>query len=128
MTPHFCFLHGWCIDGNYWEKQVDYFSKNYNVFAIDIPGFGKSRAKRLNWTVEEYANDVTAFIDIMNLKNVMIVGHSMAGEIMLQLALSSNSRIAGVVGVDNFKSIDVSFTPEQMKQMTDFFPNVAKRL
>lgn len=116
------FLHGWCIDGTYWKNQVDYFSKNYNVYAIDLPGFGKSKAERANWTIEEYANDVIVFIDTMNLKNVVIIGHSMAGEIMLQTALSNNSKIVGIVGVDNFKFIDVSFTPEQMKQMTDFFP------
>ena len=116
------FLHGWCIDGTYWENQVEYFSKTYSVYAIDLPGFGKSKAERTNWTVEEYANDVTAFIDTMNLKNVVIIGHSMAGEIMLQTALSNNPKIVGIVGVDNFKLIDVVFTPEQMKQMTDFFP------
>ena len=58
----------------------------------------------------------------MNLKNVVIIAHSMAGEIMLQTALSNNPKIVGMVGVDNFKSIDVSLTPEQMKQMTDFLP------
>lgn len=120
------FLHGWCIDGMYWKNQVEYFSKNYSVYAIDLPGFGKSKAKRTNWTIEEYANDVTAFIDTLNLKNVVIVGHSMAGEIMLQAALVNNPRIAGIVGVDNFKIIDVAFTPEQMKQMTDFLPMLEK--
>ncbi|NOZ83897.1 MAG: alpha/beta hydrolase [Epsilonproteobacteria bacterium] len=114
------FLHGWCIDGTYWKNQVDYFSKNYNVYAIDLPGFGKSKTERINWTIEEYANDVTAFIETMNLKNVVIIGHSMAGEIMLQTALTNNPKIVGIVGVDNFKLIDVVLTPEQMKQMTDF--------
>jgi pimeloyl-ACP methyl ester carboxylesterase len=118
------FLHGWCIDATYWKNQVDYFSKNYNVYAIDLPGFGKSNAERTNWTIEEYANDVTAFIDTMKLKNVVIIGHSMAGEIMLQTALTNNPKIAGLVGVDNFKFIDLAFTPEQMKQMTDFFPRL----
>jgi len=120
------FIHGWCIDGTYWKNQVEYFSKNYNVYAIDLPGFGNSKAERINWTIEEYANDVTAFIDTMNLKNVVIIGHSMAGEIMLQTALSNNPKIVGIVGVDNFKLIDVVFTPEQMKQMTDFFPMLEK--
>jgi pimeloyl-ACP methyl ester carboxylesterase len=120
------FLHGWCIDGMYWKNQLEYFSGNYDVYAIDLPGFGKSTAQRTNWTIEEYANDVTAFIDTMNLKNVVIIGHSMAGEIMLQTALTNNPKIAGVVGVDNFKFIDVAFTPEQMKQMTDFFPKLDK--
>jgi pimeloyl-ACP methyl ester carboxylesterase len=116
------FLHGWCIDGTYWENQVECFSENYNVYAIDLPGFGKSKAVRTHWTIEEYADDVAAFIDAMNLKNVVIIGHSMAGEIMLQTALSNNPKIVGIVGVDNFKLIDVVFTPEQIKQMNDFFP------
>jgi pimeloyl-ACP methyl ester carboxylesterase len=120
------FLHGWCIDGMYWKNQVDYFSKTYNVFAIDLPGFGKSKAERTNWTIEEYANDVTAFIDTMKLENVVIIGHSMAGEIMLQTALTNNPKIVGIVGVDNFKLIEVEFTPEQMKQMNDFFPMLKK--
>lgn len=47
-------------------------------------------------------------------------------KIMLQIALSNNPKIIGIVGVDNFKTIDVSFTPEQMKQMTDFFPLLEK--
>lgn len=115
------FLHGWCIDAMYWKNQVDFFSEEYSVYAIDLPGFGKSKAKRTSWTIEEYANDVIAFIDIMNLKNVVIIGHSMAGEIMLEVAMTNNPRITGIVGVDNFKFIDVLFTPEQMKQMTDFF-------
>lgn len=86
------FLHGWCIDATYWKNQVEYFSKNFNVYAIDLPGFGKSKAERTNWTIEEYANDVTVFIDTMNLKNVVIIGHSMAGEIMLQTVVFSYFR------------------------------------
>ncbi len=120
------FLHGWCIDGTYWMDQVDYFSKHYNVFAIDLPGFGNSTAERTNWTIEEYANDVTAFIDIMNLKHVVIVGHSMSGEIILQTALTNNPKIVGIVGIDNFKLIDVVFTPEQLNQMNDFFQLLEK--
>jgi pimeloyl-ACP methyl ester carboxylesterase len=116
------FLHGWCINGFYWQNQITDFAKTYTVCSIDLPGFGKSKANRVNWTIEEYAKDISHFIDTLNLKNVILVGHSMSGEIILQTALSNNPRIIGVVGVDNFKFIDVEFTPEQMKQMTDFFP------
>lgn len=120
------FLHGWCIDGSYWENQLEYFSKNYSVYAIDLPGFGRSKAKRINWTIEEYASDVAAFIDTLNLQNVVLIGHSMAGEIMLQTALTRNPKITGIIGIDNFKFIDVAFTPELQKQITDFFPMLEK--
>ena len=116
------FLHGWCIDKTYWNCQLNYFSKKYNTFAIDLSGFGKSTANRQNWTIEEYAEDVNAFIDSLHLKNVVIIGHSMSGEIMIQTAMLNNPGIIGLVGVDNFKTLDIEYTPEQMKQMTDFFP------
>ena len=84
------FLHGWCINGTYWKNQLEYFSKNFSVYAIDLPGFGKQKADRTNWNIVEYAHDVAAFIDTLGLKlkNVVIIGHSMADEIMLQIALT----------------------------------------
>jgi pimeloyl-ACP methyl ester carboxylesterase len=116
------FLHGWCIDKTYWNNQINHFSKQYATLAIDLPGFGKSTANRQHWTIEEYAEDVNSLIDSLHLKNVVLIGHSMSGEIMIQTAMLNNQNIIGLIGVDNFKALDVEFTPEQMKQMTDFFP------
>jgi pimeloyl-ACP methyl ester carboxylesterase len=115
------FLHGWCIDKSYWNNQINYFSNEYATLAIDLPGFGKSNATRHNWTIGEYAEDVNSFIDSLHLKNVILIGHSMSGEIMIQTAMLNNPNIIGLIGVDNFKALDVVHTPEQMKQMTDFF-------
>ncbi len=120
------FLHGWCIDAAYWKDQLEWFSKTHQVIALDLPGFGRSKAQRTDWTIEEYALDVAALMDAMDLKNVVVVAHSMAGEIMLQTALTNNPRVVGIVGVDNFKMIDVVLTPQQMKQMTDFLPLLEK--
>src|SRR5690606_14418080 len=112
------FLHGWCINSLYWENQLSHFSNTYKVYALDLPGFGKSTAKRENWAIEEYATDVNEFIETLNLKNVVIVGHSMAGEIMVQAALNKNQEIIGLIGVDNFKHVEVEFGPEEMEQMS----------
>ena len=115
------FIHGWCINSSYWDNQMAYFAKANTVYAIDLPGFGKSSATRENWSIEEYANDVNAFIEILDLKNVILIGHSMSGYIALQASLSNNSRISGLVGVDNFKSFNNSVTSEQMKERESFF-------
>lgn len=115
------FIHGWCINSSYWDNQMAYFAKANTVYAIDLPGFGKSSATRKNWSIEEYANDVNAFIEILDLKNVILIGHSMSGYIALQASLSNNSRISGLVGVDNFKSFNNNVTSEQMKERESFF-------
>ena len=115
------FLHGWCINSSYWREQIAFFANDYTVYAPDLPGFGKSTASRDQWTIEEYAKDIAAFMDGLNMKNVVIVGHSMSGDIMLEVALNNKEAVIGLVGIDNYKFIDVAFTPEQAEEMAGFF-------
>ena len=114
------FIHGWCINSSYWEGQQDYFSSKYKTIALDLPGFGESTAIRENWTIEEYSKDIIRFMNHLELKNVILIGHSMAGEIVLETALTNHPSIKGIIGVDNFKMIDVQFTAEQIEQMNGF--------
>ena len=114
------FIHGWCINSNYWEGQQDYFSSKYKTIALDLPGFGESTAIRENWTIEEYSKDIIRFMNHLELKNVILIGHSMAGEIVLETALTNHPSIIGIIGIDNFKMIDVQFTAEQIEQMNGF--------
>lgn len=120
------FIHGWCINSSYWEDQQDYFSSEYKTIALDLPGFGNSEAERENWTIEEYSRDILSFIDHLNLKNVILIGHSMAGEIILETSLARHSAIKGIVGIDNFKMIDVQFTPQQYEEMNGFLKMIEK--
>ena len=106
------FVHGWGINKSYWANQVDYFSKEYRVVTLDLPGFGESGKNRTSWTVDNYAKDISAVLTKLNLKNVILVGHSMSGVIVLETALTNPSRIIGVVGVDNFKTFGVVETPQ----------------
>ncbi|MCG8573430.1 MAG: alpha/beta hydrolase [Flavobacteriales bacterium] len=115
------FLHGWCINASYWEAQLNYFKDKYSVYAIDLAGFGQSTASRDHWTIEEYARDVIAFINELQLKNVILVGHSMSGAVMMETAIKFPEPIIGLVGVDNFKFIDLILPPEQAKMMQSLF-------
>jgi len=114
------FIHGWCINKKYWEAQLDYFSTNYKSIALDLPGFGESTAERDRWTIEEYSKDIINFMDRLKLKNVILIGHSMAGEIILETALTDHPSIKGLIGIDNFKMIDVQFTAKQLEEMNGF--------
>nr|WP_067062444.1 alpha/beta hydrolase [Mucilaginibacter sp. L294] len=104
------FVHGWAINKTYWEKQVAYFGKRYRVVTIDLPGFGKSGKNRKDWSTAAYGQDIKNIIDQLKLKNVILVGHSMAGDIILQGAVDAPKNVLAVVGVDNFKSVGVPWT------------------
>ncbi|MBB5394979.1 alpha/beta fold hydrolase [Mucilaginibacter sp. AK015] len=99
------FVHGWCINKSYWADQVAYFGKKYRVVTIDLPGFGKSGRNRTKWNTAAYGQDIKNVIDQLGLKNVVLVGHSMAGNIVLQGAVDAPENVIALVGVDNFKSV-----------------------
>lgn len=113
------FVHGWAINKGYWSNQIDYFAKYYRIVAIDLPGFGQSGKSRDNWSTAEYASDVDSVIAQLNLKRVILVGHSMAGDIVLQAAIENPGKVIAVVGVDNFKNVGAPNTSQSKKEFED---------
>lgn len=69
---------------------------DYSVYAVDLPGHGKSEGKSKS-SIDEYSNDIIDFIDAMDLENVCLIGHSMGAAIALNASLSQHWRICSVV-------------------------------
>ncbi|HTH83065.1 MAG TPA: alpha/beta hydrolase [Mucilaginibacter sp.] len=113
------FVHGWAINKGYWANQAAYFGKRYRVVAIDLPGFGESGKNRDKWGTTEYSSDVDSVIKELNLKKVILVGHSMSGDIVLQSAIDNPDRVIGIVGVDNFKNVGAPQTEADKKGFAD---------
>lgn len=113
------FVHGWAIDQSYWSQQAEEFCSAYRVVTIDLPGHGRSGKNRSSWTVEDYAGDVRAVIDQLHLDNVVLIGHSMAGNISLEAALN-NEKVLAVVGVDNFKGVSDEYSAKMKSRIGDF--------
>ncbi len=99
------FVHGWCINKTYWSEQESFFKDRFRIVAMDLPGFGQSGKNRTNWSTEMYGRDVDSVIVALNLKNVILIGHSMSGDIVLEAAVHAPERVIGLVGVDNFKNV-----------------------
>jgi pimeloyl-ACP methyl ester carboxylesterase len=107
------FVHGWCINKTYWSDQVAFFSDKYRVVTVDLPGFGQSGKNRTSWNAETFGSDIDSVLSQLNLKNVILVGHSMAGDIVLQAAINAPDRVIGLVGVDNFKNVGYTETKQE---------------
>lgn len=107
------FVHGWCINKSYWTYQVAFFSKKYRVVTMDLPGFGKSGKNRTAWNTVTFGKDVNTVIAQLHLKNVILIGHSMAGDIVVQAAINAPKEVIGLVGIDNFKNVGVGETPSR---------------
>jgi pimeloyl-ACP methyl ester carboxylesterase len=115
------FIHGWCINKEYWNDQSKYFSDKYKVVTLDLPGFGQSGKNRTEWTFEQYAADINEFIKTQELKNVILIGHSMSGDILLLMDTKHPESVIGIVGIDNLKKLGVILLEEESKQVENFF-------
>src|SRR5271156_3637650 len=62
------FLHGWCGDREYWKHQVEVFTADYRVVALDQAGHGESGRSRKAWTADGLAGDVKAVVKALGLK------------------------------------------------------------
>jgi pimeloyl-ACP methyl ester carboxylesterase len=118
--PALIFIHGWCCDRSYWDEQLSHFAQQYKVVAIDLAGHGDSGLERKAWTMEAYGEDVVAVVNKLKLQEVILVGHSMGGYVILEAARRLPERIIGLVGVDTLndfaqqisqEEIDALFTP-----------------
>jgi len=109
------FVHGWCINKTYWSGQIDHFKDRYRVVTVDLPGFGESGKNRTEWTPEAYGADVDSVLSKLDLKHAVLIGHSMAGDIVVNAAINAPGRVIALVGVDNFKNI----RPETEEQKND---------
>ena len=116
------FVHGWCINKEYWNDQSRYFCDKYKIVTLDLPGFGRSGKNRADWTFEQYAEDIHAFINAEKLKNVILIGHSMSGDILLLMDTKYPEDMIGIVGIDNLKKPGVKLSEEENKQIAGFLP------
>lgn len=111
------FVHGAFIDRNYWSAQIDHFKQDYQVVTVDLPGHGKSGKNRTIWTIQELGEDVCTLIETLHLKNVLLIGHSMGGDVILEVAVKCPDSVIGFVGVDNFKNAGTAMPDEIQNQI-----------
>jgi pimeloyl-ACP methyl ester carboxylesterase len=113
------FVHGWCCDGRYWREQAPYFAKKYRVVTVDLAGHGKSGHSRKIYSVDSYGQDVKAVMEATDAKNVILIGHSMGGEIVVEAARLEPNRVIGIIGADSLHNVEEDINEQMVKGMTD---------
>src|SRR5687768_8549381 len=74
------FVHGWCCHRRFWDRQVEHFASHYTVVSIDVGGHGASGRDRTQWIVSAFGQDIVAVVAQRGLEQVVLIGHSMAGQ------------------------------------------------
>lgn len=97
------FVHGNSCSSVVFKKQFAHFGKEYRIIAIDLPGHGKSDNAEhpdTGYTIPGYAKLLDEITTHLQLKQFVVVGFSLGGNIALQWTQISK-RIKGVMMVSS---------------------------
>lgn len=80
-------VHGLGSSTQDWELQVPALAACHRVIALDVRGHGRSDKPRQQYRIADFAGDVAALIEHLQLAPVHLVGISMGGMIGFQLGV-----------------------------------------
>ena len=95
--PPLLLLHGNGEDGTYFVHQIEEFSRDFTVYAIDTRGHGKSPRGTAPFTISQFADDLLAFMDQQGLNQADILGFSDGGNIALTFAMRYPDRVRRLI-------------------------------
>ena len=107
-------VHGWSCDRSYWDGQMENLAPDFRVVTIDLGGHGQSGLGRDSWTMPAFGADVAAVVTKLDLSDIILVGHSMAGVVSIEAARRLPGKVTAIVGIDNFQSFTSDLTQEQV--------------
>lgn len=94
-------LHGITLSTLSWHYQLLDLSDRFRVLAVDHRGHGQSRAGSTGSSLERLARDLLHVVEDLDLRDAVIVGHSMGGMTALRFAIDHpqvlDERVAGLV-------------------------------
>ena len=91
--------HGWPLSGDAWEDQMlSLGERGYRVIAHDRRGHGRSSQPWNGNDMDTYADDLSALVETLDLKNAVHVGHSTGGgEVARYIGRHGTKRVAKAV-------------------------------
>jgi len=104
------FVPGILMPAWIWEKQLEYFSENYNVVAMEPRSQGDSSQSSEGHYAFSMAKDIQAIVDTLNLQPLVLIGWSIGvPQVVNYAAHLGLKNLAGLVLIDGIVGVDSSW-------------------
>ena len=90
-------VHGFLGSSEMWIPQIKFFKDNFRVIAPSLPGFGNSSAMNSCNSIECMAETILNFLEKKEIKNFNLLGHSMGGMIVQEMARIAGEKILKLI-------------------------------
>jgi pimeloyl-ACP methyl ester carboxylesterase len=96
-APPLVLLHGIGSRGVSWWPVVDPLAAHFRLVVPDLRGHGDSDKPASGYLPDDYAADLAALIDVLELERPLILGHSLGGIVTMTWAAQHPDRAARIV-------------------------------
>ena len=90
-------IHGFLGSSKMWEPQINFFKDHFRVITPDLPGFGKSNKAKSHNNIQSIANLLLDCLDEKKIDKFYLLGHSMGGMIVQEMAKISGNKIIKLI-------------------------------
>ena len=96
----FVLVHGFACDHTDWQHQIEHLVKRHKVLSPDLRGHGKTPGTADDVSIENFGADVAKLLEKNDLRDAVLVGHSMGCRVVLQAALNAPDRVGALALID----------------------------
>jgi len=114
--PAMLCLHGGAAHAHWFDYIAPGFAGDHHVLALDQRGHGDSEwANPPSYAYERYAADLAEVVEKLDLRDFVLIGHSMGGTVSLEYASTYPGRVGKLIVVDS----TLQMTPERVAALRD---------
>ncbi|BBC23611.1 alpha/beta fold hydrolase [Pseudanabaena sp. ABRG5-3] len=97
QRPPLLLVHGFGASTDHWRKNIAELSQDFEVYAIDLLGFGRSQKPAWQYSGDLWRDQLHDFINTKIQRPTIIAGNSLGGYSSLCVAADYPQSVAGIV-------------------------------
>jgi pimeloyl-ACP methyl ester carboxylesterase len=97
QRPPLLLVHGFGASTDHWRKNIEELSQDFEVYAIDLLGFGRSQKPAWQYSGDLWRDQLHDFINTKIQRPTIIAGNSLGGYSSLCVAADYPQSVAGIV-------------------------------
>src|SRR5439155_11378654 len=109
------FLHGLSLDHTTYEAQFEDLPDAHRCIAVDLRGHGRSEFPLGEWSMQDFVDDVVAFVEGVEGAPCHLVGHSLGGMIAIAIAVERQDLLRSLVAIDTSADAEIPMFVDAMK-------------
>jgi abhydrolase domain-containing protein 4 len=94
-------VHGFAAGIAFWVMNLEEISKDRPLYAIDLPGFGRSARPKFNKEAEEieqqYVDSIERWREMMGIDKMVLLGHSFGGYLSSAYAMRHPEKVEHLI-------------------------------